>query len=200
MLTDYPVWRYLDLPKFQSLLETSALFQLPIALAIPMKARSSHFEFEERQSNYSAAVNSASADWNERFLPFRTMVSSWHAAEHESKAMWDLYAGKGICIQSSRQALLRECQSGRTGIFHQPRPGESLACSFFLRTSLSTEFITMTLTTPPKRISAVVLTTGRSTPANRIGSPMNRKCARSSSITARTYLPADSKKILHFTF
>ena len=114
------IWRYMDLAKFESMLDTRALFF----------CRSDRFDdpFEGSYPN-EAAVEAAlpsmiAALASDPSLPQRiagakrmsscrkqtreaVLVNCWHVNEHESEAMWKLYlrSGKGISIKSSVERL-----------------------------------------------------------------------------------------------
>lgn len=129
---DCEIWRYLNLEKFQSLLETSALhFAAADRLSDPYEGSISRMEFDDRQARYSDALKAGAEDSNEHFLRMRTMINCWHCGEHESKAMWDLYTGqgRGICIQSTRQKLFKECSSGKAKIFYHSKMKEDILCA-----------------------------------------------------------------------
>lgn len=88
------VWRYLDLPKFISLLDTKKLhLSRADLLNDPHEgATLTHKKYCEEQS----------ARLKKSFF-----ISSWHTNEEESYAMWKLYAEKnqGVAIQTSYKKL-----------------------------------------------------------------------------------------------
>lgn len=90
-----PVWRYLNFAKFMWLLEARALF-FPYTEQFP-----DAMEGGRRRPEPEAVRN---ADQ-------RAAVSSWHASDHESEAMWRLYSPmqEALALRSTyyrlRQAL-----------------------------------------------------------------------------------------------
>ena len=84
------VWRYMDLPKFLDLMQTSEL----------------HFtRLDQLEDPYEHAIQMAAC----RRKPFdsETMyVNCWILSEYESAAMWTNYGGNsGIALQSSRRRI-----------------------------------------------------------------------------------------------
>lgn len=116
---DVPVWRYMDLAKFINLLDTKCLY-FPSASTFfstdPfegsyarrniewMKSKAEQLSPEQAQE-----VRDLDGEYN-RSLLFRTYINCWHIAEHESMAMWGLYAdnGRGLAIRSSYKRLVDE--------------------------------------------------------------------------------------------
>ena len=97
---DATLWRYLDLARFVSLLQTHALhfcrgdkFQDPFEGSYPISNLS---DFCPTGESYDAEA------WR-RFV----VVSCWHASDCESDAMWRLYSkeGQGLAITTSRKSL-----------------------------------------------------------------------------------------------
>lgn len=108
------IWRYLDFPKFASMLDRNELFF----------AKASQFEdpFEGlyssilRQSLLLLQLFGEHSDDSPRIRKFidsikeerdRTFINCWHMSEYESAAMWELYTkeGAGISIQSNFERL-----------------------------------------------------------------------------------------------
>jgi hypothetical protein len=92
-MVEYPdtesnlVWRYMDLPKFLDLMQTSEL----------------HFtRLDQLEDPYEHAIQTAAC--RRKPLDGETMyVNCWILSEYESAAMWTIYGGKtGIAIRSSR--------------------------------------------------------------------------------------------------
>jgi hypothetical protein len=102
-----PLWRYMDLPKFLTLLEDEALYF----------ARSDTMvdKFEGAISPINLAMRRQRGEEEDAFREaFRrfTYLSCWHASEHESAAMWGLYQrdGRGIAIRSTFRRLTKSLQ------------------------------------------------------------------------------------------
>jgi len=116
------VWRYLDLAKFVSMLETQSLFFTrmdifndPFEGAMPkaiLKKQDDMYMERSLDSGVTAgyyAFESRNMLADERKQLF---VSCWHASDNESEAMWQLYSDKhkGIAIISDID-LLRNSMS-----------------------------------------------------------------------------------------
>lgn len=91
---DIKVWRYLDLPKFISLLDTQKL----------------HFSRADLLSDpHEGAIIAKKSICRERSLQLKKsfFISSWHENAEESYAMWKLYAERqqGVAIQTSYTKL-----------------------------------------------------------------------------------------------
>lgn len=129
------IWRYLDLAKFISLLKDRALFM----------TRADKFEdkfegavaMQEDEARYDEALAEYYYDWAGASAPVDRLISALHQAEmlirknsyvncwceseHESMAMWRLYASsnepKGVAIKSTvgrlRKAIGYEAEIGR---------------------------------------------------------------------------------------
>ena len=107
-------WRYMDFTKFVSMLTTNTLY-FPRAdrLGDPFEGSWPKLNVEQRSDmlkEMGAAkpsdVSETMADFAKRLRQY-IYVSCWHANEHESAAMWNLYAesGKGIAIQTTFDRL-----------------------------------------------------------------------------------------------
>jgi hypothetical protein len=127
---DAVIWRYMDLGKFLSLLEKSALFfprldklaasdpyegyypkpnqiigQLKYADAPPELLSNWNVKNEAQFKEVTARYRSME-EFGRKMLPV-TFVNSWHALPYESAAMWAAYVKnhEGIAIQSTYRAL-----------------------------------------------------------------------------------------------
>jgi len=110
------IWRYMDFTKFVSLLEDEALFF----------CRGDSFEDPFEGSYTKLNLEIAATEWgilslgvSHIYMRIRqwTMINCWHMNEHESAAMWRLYAktNEAICIQSTYERL-RQCLDEKTYI------------------------------------------------------------------------------------
>lgn len=113
---EIPIWRYIDLAKFLSLLESQALY---FARADQMDdkfegstSEPSIAEFREMLRPYvsTEAFASQRGQESEMFQNIRRYVymSCWHMNEHESYAMWSIYQNRqamGLAIRSTYQRL-----------------------------------------------------------------------------------------------
>jgi hypothetical protein len=110
------IWRYMDFTKYVSLLEDESLFF----------CRGDFFEdpFEGSYTKLNKEI--AAIEWgilsvgtSDIYKRIRqwTLINCWHMNEHESAAMWRLYAktNEAICIQSTYERL-RQCLDERTYI------------------------------------------------------------------------------------
>ena len=119
---DIPIWRYMDLAKYLSMLNSQGLF-FPRATLLGDQFEGSAprmivFSREYIQAN--KATDPALADWKDVpdtiFDQMRAMtkdsvqnylVSCWHMSEHESAAMWKLYSSsnESVCVRSTYRRL-----------------------------------------------------------------------------------------------
>jgi hypothetical protein len=106
---DTVIWRYLDLPKFISLLEKQALFFSTIGHL----RQSDKHEGTYNQATIDAAsqkqfsIHDIGSGLLRSFGKF-VAVNCWHINPIESVAMWDVYlrSGEGIAIKSTFQRLV----------------------------------------------------------------------------------------------
>ncbi|MBI1893228.1 MAG: DUF2971 domain-containing protein [Candidatus Rokubacteria bacterium] len=108
---DIPIWRYMDFTKFVAMLEEKALFFARAdKLGDPFEGSYARKNEELRPVVYAGLQYDPSA-WATfyRWVCQWTMISCWHMNEHESAAMWKLYAktNEAIAIRST-YALLRK--------------------------------------------------------------------------------------------
>lgn len=125
-----PVWRYMDLAKYVSLLQTRALhFARADRLGDPFEGSVPYLNSEEGAKRIVDALAAAKAPELDKKFPgmsrdqianmlsqmaafhrasiAETYCNCWHMSEHESAAMWKLYcqASDAICIQSTFSSL-----------------------------------------------------------------------------------------------
>lgn len=112
---DTPIWRYMDFAKFVAMLEGGGLWLSradrlgdPFEGSLP-EADALLREALLRQHNISEDQISSISDLR-RWTTQRTFINCWHMSEHESAAMWNLYApkGKGIAVRSTYKKLRTE--------------------------------------------------------------------------------------------
>ncbi|MCH6229715.1 hypothetical protein MK786_03085 [Microbacterium sp. CFH 31415] len=110
------VWRYMDLARFLSLLQTSALH---LARADQMSDRweGSYGELNRqlRPELYGEHFEQmfAHADQRRQFSLQGIRLNCWHLSEFESAAMWDIYQGRGVAIRSTWGRLKRSIKPER---------------------------------------------------------------------------------------
>jgi hypothetical protein len=117
---DVPIWRYMDFSKYVSLLDRQALFFARAdLLGDPFEGSVGALNLALRQESFARspdapkdAFDKFAATISKFFENQRrwTFVNCWHMNDHESAAMWRLYAqsNEAIAIQST-YALLDEC-------------------------------------------------------------------------------------------
>lgn len=105
------IWRYMDFTKFVSMLENRGLFFSradklgdPFEGSLPKSSEQLRADYNERHMDGEYHVREF------RALRKWTMVSCWHMNQHESAAMWRLYAktDEAIAVCSTYQKL-RDC-------------------------------------------------------------------------------------------
>ena len=113
------IWRFLEFPKFVSLLSKRALHMAHgHRLGDPWEgslgsATLDQLKLEAKILGIPETVFIGSnIQTFRKAAPKATAVSCWHLGEHESAAMWQLYANRGVAIQT-RCSLLR----GQFGVF-----------------------------------------------------------------------------------
>jgi len=100
------LWRYMDLPKFLSLLHTSSLYFTrsdkfidPFEGTIPKinsETIATYFsEFDNAEQMRGELLNLF--DVNRKL----TLINCWYQSEYESDAMWQLYSNNGVAIQTT---------------------------------------------------------------------------------------------------
>lgn len=110
--TDTILWRYMDFTKFVSILESQALF---FARADKL---GDPFEGSVPKTNIASRpiLNPDLSDEDVimygfvmQQLPRFTLINCWHESDHESEAMWKLYAGVngGIAIKTNFNAFIK---------------------------------------------------------------------------------------------
>lgn len=119
---DVGLWRYLDLPKFISLLDKRALhFVRASDLGDPFEGALSQGTLAARPGFVTATASQLRAnglDWSEAdveamlsasggIIRSEAMINCWHMNDHESAAMWGLYcpSGGGVAIRSTAARL-----------------------------------------------------------------------------------------------
>jgi hypothetical protein len=124
---DIPIWRYMNLAKFISMLQDGALHfaradqmndefegsisKPTLSLRHEMLARIPDIN-PEALSGATALMGQSRKDLRERIY-----LNCWHMNEIESAAMWDLYLGgeaQGIAVRSTYRRLSDSITDGRT--------------------------------------------------------------------------------------
>lgn len=110
-----PIWRYMDLAKFVSMLSTRALyftradhFADPFEGSITrarLEARLAFYRAQKRRGQARRLTSHEGVFVEDHIL--NTAINCWHANEYESFAMWKLYAveGIGVAVRSTYDRL-----------------------------------------------------------------------------------------------
>jgi hypothetical protein len=119
---DIAIWRYMDLAKYLSMLNSRGLF-FPRATSLgdPFEGSSPRMIVLDREYiRANRATDPALAGWKDApdamFDQLRAitkdsvqkyLVSCWHMSEHESAAMWKLYSSsnESVCVRSTYRRL-----------------------------------------------------------------------------------------------
>lgn len=108
---DIPVWRYMDLSKFISMMAKESLhFSRPDVFHDPFEGMlSKNHTFPGNVQIGSSGVDVSIEEAAEFFRRWK-FVNCWHANEHESAAMWKLYAksNEAVAIKTTYKNLV-EC-------------------------------------------------------------------------------------------
>jgi len=107
-----PVWRYMSLAKFLSLLHTQSIFLSRVDLLDdPFEGSSTNMNITLRQELYKDKIPPDQLEkFSQYFKHFRrwSYVNCWHLSTTESSAMWKLYGSidGAVAIQSTYNALV----------------------------------------------------------------------------------------------
>ena len=144
---DIKIWRYIDLGKFISFLQTGQLFLTnsrffddPFEGSLPRKFRGSK-KFLKEKYNLPDATEEA---MHSKLQTCRkhTFISSWHMNRYESAAMWGIYtkSNESIAIQSTYRKLVEavgeQAVIGGVGYIDyekDPIPMDDLAIPFLFK-------------------------------------------------------------------
>ncbi|MEM6645654.1 MAG: hypothetical protein AAF730_05340 [Bacteroidota bacterium] len=117
--TNLTLWRYMDLTKLLSLLENRRLFFARADMFDdPYEGTWSKAGVKKLRAQVAAGtipLTSATVDGllaSSESMRQKTFISCWFASEHESAAMWELYASsKGVAIMSDHDSLASAIQA-----------------------------------------------------------------------------------------
>lgn len=133
---DDKVWRYLDLPKFVSMVQNRALyFVRSTEFEDPYEGTTPEFNVKRREqwmrehkTLYATeeVLQAALKSYNESdarenyMMAVECLVNSWHLNDEESASMWKLYSdnNSGIAIQSTFQRLCDSFQSNSADVVY----------------------------------------------------------------------------------
>jgi hypothetical protein len=100
------IWRYVDLPRFMSMLETKSLWFSSIAVLAKDDQWEASFPRRAREM-WREQSGEDNLDRMRQYIFDRAFVNCWHMNPHESDAMWKLYSqgGNNIVIRSTFRKL-----------------------------------------------------------------------------------------------
>jgi hypothetical protein len=117
---DARIWRYMDLPRFISLLDQSALYFPRVdQLGDPHEGSLPKRNVELREAEFLARTGGASQQWAPglgghsdlaKITARTSFVSCWNLAEHENAALWNVY-GKAVAVTSTFASLRDSLQT-----------------------------------------------------------------------------------------
>jgi len=119
---DLPLWRYMDFWKFLKLINTKKLFFPNVEMLgdqhegrIPKKI----LEMMEKDKNLNETFHKVYPAFIEKELRPKTVVCSWIASQHESFAMWKMYAKEklGVAIKSNYERLKNSFHSAKEDVY-----------------------------------------------------------------------------------
>jgi hypothetical protein len=110
---DVRIWRYMDFAKYAAMLESGGLFfSRADLLGDPFEGARSRANYTRRQEVYGAEAPGVmlSGDYMASLFQGQrqwTLVNCWHMGDHESAAMWRLYArsNQAVAVQSTFNRL-----------------------------------------------------------------------------------------------
>jgi hypothetical protein len=112
------VWRYMDFSKYVSLLDSGALyFSRADMLGDPYEGATSHINRVMWPMVYEGKIPIPTLEGVSSYHEFErqwTLINCWHMNDHESDAMWKLYARTcdAVAIQSTYIRLHNELPAG----------------------------------------------------------------------------------------
>lgn len=105
-----PLWRYLDLTKFVSLLDRQSLYFVRIdKLQDDFEGASPVSNIAQREKIFESKLVAENLSKIIEQMRKNIVVNCWHANEYESAAMWKVYlkSDEGIAIRSTFERLKR---------------------------------------------------------------------------------------------
>lgn len=116
------IWRYMDLPRFLSLIESSSLyFTRADKFADPYEGAIPKLHKESMESYFSEFDNAE--EMKQELLDLfeinrkMTLINCWYQSEYESDAMWQLYSNNGIAIQSTFDRFTKAISVAKESIY-----------------------------------------------------------------------------------
>ncbi len=113
-----PIWRYLDLAKFITLLTRGLHFTLPTKFGDPWEGAWGTEAVVAFRREYFGRPEEGAREWENRVKRRNQLlegvgVSCWHASDVESAALWELYMprGLGVAIQTTARSVREAAQA-----------------------------------------------------------------------------------------
>lgn len=121
---DVPIWRYMDLARYVSLLDRGLFFARSDRFPDPWEGTwggRDLLRFREDHGHLSRdALEQAwrKIESDRKAALARIGISCWHESPHESAALWELYLprGLGVAVKSTTTGLLRGIQGSNRAI------------------------------------------------------------------------------------
>jgi hypothetical protein len=112
---DVPIWRYMDLARYVSLLERGMFFARSDRFTDPWEGTWGGRDLARfREEHGHLSLKDLKEAWEterdrRKTALARTGISCWHESPHESAALWELYLprGLGVAVKSTTAGLLR---------------------------------------------------------------------------------------------
>jgi hypothetical protein len=121
---EIPIWRYMDLAKFLSMLDAEALhFARTDLMSDEFEGSITKPTLELRRESMAEMPDEHFAKWNaglaQVYKGYRQYhyLNCWHMSEHESAAMWSIYQSgepQGIAVRSTYRRLSESINDQRT--------------------------------------------------------------------------------------
>ena len=121
------IWRYLDFPKFVSLLDRSALFfTFVYNVYDKYEGVFPASNVQKLKAEYTKAYKEPSDEFISQYFKNllksgkdESLINCWHMNRYESAAMWQIYSKgqNGIAIQSTFKRLCDSFIDSKTGIY-----------------------------------------------------------------------------------
>ncbi len=116
------IWRYLDFPKFVSILDKNALFFVRAdKLGDPFEGSYSKANIAKRRRIYEKMPLQVLRQLSEIYEKNRqfTLLNCWSLSDYESEALWKLYVknSNGVAIQSTFKRLAESFREGTDNVY-----------------------------------------------------------------------------------
>jgi hypothetical protein len=121
---EMPIWRYMDLARYVSLLDRGIFFARPDRFTDPWEGTWGGRDLLRfREDHGHLSLDDLEKEWKtihdrRKTARARIGVSCWHESPHESAALWELYLprGLGVAIKSTTTHLLDGMQGSQRAV------------------------------------------------------------------------------------